>query len=60
MDDIYQKEDLPEQVRENIQRFHLFNPTPEEFRELLETAVFEDLRLLLTDGEDWICADGHK
>ena len=36
--DIYQKEDLPEQVRENIQRFHLYNPTPEDFRELLENA----------------------
>ena len=37
--DIYQKEDLQEQVRENIQRFHLFNPTQEEFRELLENEM---------------------
>ena len=58
--DIYQKEDLPEQVRENIQRFHLFNPTPEEFRELLENAGFEEVRISLKDGEDWICAEGHK
>ena len=58
--DIYQKEDLPEQVRENIQRFHLFNPTPEEFRELLENAGFEEVRIRLKDGEDWICAEGHK
>ena len=58
--DIYQKEDLPEQVRENIQRFHLFNPTPEEFRELLENAGFEEVRIHLKDGEDWICAEGHK
>ena len=50
--DIYQKEDLPEQVRENIQRFHLFNPTPEEFRELLENAGFEEVRIRLKDGED--------
>ena len=58
--DIYQKEDLPEQVRENIQRFHLFNPPPEEFRELLENAGFEEVRIRLKDGEDWICAEGHK
>ena len=58
--DIYQKEDLPEQVRENIQRFHLFNPTPEEFRKLLENAGFEEVRIRLKDGEDWICAEGHK
>ena len=58
--DIYQKENLPEQVRENIQRFHLFNPTPEEFRELLENAGFEEVRIHLKDGEDWICAEGHK
>lgn len=58
--DIYQKEDLPEQVRENIQRFHLFNPTPEEFRELLENAGFEEVQIHLKDGEDWICAEGHK
>jgi hypothetical protein len=47
-------------VRENIQRFHLFNPTPEEFRELLENAGFEEVRIHLKDGEDWICAEGHK
>ena len=58
--DIYQKENLPEQARENIQRFHLFNPTPEEFRELLENAGFEEVRIHLKDGEDWICAEGHK
>ena len=50
----------PEQVRENIQRFHLFNPTPEEFRELLENAGFEEVQIHLKDGEDWICAEGHK
>ena len=47
-------------MREIIQRFHLFNPTPEEFRELLENAGFEEVRIHLKDGEDWICAEGHK
>ena len=34
--------------------------TPEEFRELLENAGFEEVRIHLKDGEDWICAEGHK
>ncbi len=53
-------ENLPEQVRENIERFHLFNPTPEEFRELLKNAGFREVQIHLKDGEDWICAEGHK
>ena len=58
--DIYQKENLPEQVLENIQRFHLFNPTPEELRELFKNAGFGEIQIHLKDGEDWICAEGHK
>lgn len=58
--DIYRKENLSEQVKENIQRFHLFNPTPEEFRQLLKNAGFQEIRIHFKDGEDWICAEGHK
>ena len=29
-------------------------------RELLENAGFEEVRIHLKDGEDWICAEGHK
>ena len=58
--DIYQKEGLPEQVQENIQRFQLFNPTPAEFRELLEQAGFQKIQVHFKEGEDWICVEGHK
>ena len=31
-----------------------------EFRELLENAGFEEVRIHLKDGEDWSCSEGHK
>ena len=58
--DIYQKEGLPEQVQENIQRFQLFNPTPEEFRGLFQQAGFQKIQVHFKEGEDWICVEGHK
>lgn len=58
--DIYHKENLPQEVQENIRQFHLCNPTPEEFRKLLQKAGFQEVQIHLKDGEDWICVEGHK
>ena len=58
--DVYQKEGLSDKKLENIRNFHLFNPTPEEFRALFEQAGFSDIQIHLKDGEDWICVEGHK
>ena len=58
--DVYQKEGLSDKTLENIRNFHLFNPTPEEFRTLFEQAGFSDIQIHLKDGEDWICVEGHK
>ena len=54
------KEGLSDRTLENIRNFHLFNPTPEEFRTLFEQAGFSDIQVHLKDGEDWICVEGHK
>ena len=58
--DVYQKEGLSDKTLENIRNFHLFNPTPEEFRTLFEQAGFSDIQIHLKDGKDWICVEGHK
>ena len=58
--DIYGRKDLSEKAKANIARYSLFNPTPEEFRVLLEGAGFTDVRIHLEEKEGWICAEGHK
>ena len=58
--DIYEKEGLPEEARQNILRYNLTNPTPEEFRDLFRQAGFGEIRIHLIDGEDWICVEGKN
>lgn len=58
--DIYGRNDLSEKAKANIERFGLFNPTPEEFRTLLESAGFTGVKIHLEEKEGWICAEGHK
>lgn len=58
--DIYQKEGLTREVLENIERYQLYNPTPEHFRELFETAGFAEIAVHTEEGTDWICVEGRK
>ena len=58
--DIYGGYDFDMETRENIRKFGLFNPTPEEFKELLLNAGFSDARIHLKEGTSWICAEGIK
>lgn len=58
--DIYNKEGLSEQTKQNIKRFKLFNPTPEEFKSLLHNAGFKNVKIHLKEGTDWICAEAKK
>lgn len=58
--DIYQKEGLTREVLENIERYQLYNPTPEHFRELFETAGFVEIAVHTEEGTDWICVEGKK
>lgn len=58
--DIYQKEGLAREVLENIERYQLYNPTPEHFRELFETASFVEIAVHTEEVTDWICVEGKK
>ena len=58
--DVYGRDDLPEAVVENINRFHLFNPTLEEFRNLFERAGFAEIHVHEKEGTTWVCVEGHK
>ena len=52
--DIYEKPGLPREVKDNIRKFHLFNPTMEQFKNLFREAGFAETRIHTKDGEDWI------
>ena len=58
--DIYQKPGLSEHALENIRRYGLFNPTPEEFEELFMEAGFKKTIVRTRPGTDWICVEGGK
>ena len=58
--DIYGGADMDEDELENIRKYDLFNPTPDEFRELFENAGFNVINIHLEDGQKWICAEGGK
>lgn len=58
--DIYGKDDLPESVLENIERFQLTNPTVEEFIWLFSMAGFRKTKIHLKENTDWICVEGMK
>ncbi len=42
--DIYEKPGLPREVKDNIRKFHLFNPTREQFKNLFREAGFAETR----------------
>ncbi len=58
--DIYQKEDLGRKALENVERYGLFNPAPQEFYELFEQAGFSRITLHTKQGTDWICVEGVR
>lgn len=58
--DIYHKDHLPEETLQNIERYQLFNPTKEEFRELFAQAGFTAVEIHTKEGEDWICVKGRR
>ena len=56
--DIYENDSLPESDRENIRKYQLFNPTPEEFRRLFEATGFSDITIHFSEnGKPWICIE---
>ncbi len=58
--DIYGGYDFNEETRENIRKFKLFNPSPEEFEELFRQAGFSRTEVHLKEKTSWICVEGTK
>lgn len=58
--DIHGDAELSSEDKENIEKYGLFNPTTDEFRELLETAGFRDVTIHTKEGTSWVCAEGRK
>lgn len=58
--DIHGGAELTEEELEGVRKFELFNPTPDEFRQLLENAGFTDVKIHTIPGKNWICAEGNK
>ena len=58
--DIYGGAELSDNEIENIAKYNLYNPTPEEFEKLLVNAGFSDVKIHTKSGTNWICAEGRK
>ena len=58
--DIYGGYDFDEHTKDNIEKYHLFNPTPEEFEKLFRSAGFSGVTVHLKEGTSWICVEGRK
>lgn len=58
--DIYRKEGLSKTALENIARYQLFIPAPEEFEALFAQAGFTEVQIHTKAGEDWIYVEGKR
>lgn len=58
--DIYGGAELSDSEIENIRKYNLFNPTPDEFEKLLTYAGFKDVKIHTKTDTNWICAEGRK
>lgn len=58
--DIHEDGTLSPETRDNIERYHLFNPTKEQFEALFRAAGFRHIELHTREGEHWIAVEGWK
>lgn len=58
--DIHGDAELSEEDILNIKKYNLFNPTPDQFRKLLESAGFSDIKIHTKQGTKWICIESKK
>ncbi len=56
--DIYEKDDLGEEERANIERYGLTVLDPEGYRALFSAAGFASCEVHTKAGTDWICVEG--
>ena len=58
--EIYGHDGLSAEVRENIKRYHLYNPTPETFETIFRDAGFPSVQVHIEKDHRWICIEGQK
>lgn len=58
--DIHGDAAMNDETLENIKKYNLFNPTPDELRELLKEAGFSKIDIHLKENTSWICAQAYK
>ena len=58
--DIHGDAELSQDDIDNIQKYSLRNPSPDEFQHLLQNAGFSDVQIHLQNDTTWICAEGSK
>ena len=58
--DIYGGYDFDEHTKDNIQKYGLYNPSPEEFERLFVNAGFSVVKVHLKEDTSWICVEGRK
>lgn len=56
--DIYDNGNLSDHAKENVQMFHMTNPTKDQFYDLFKVAGFSSVRIETKDP--WICVRGEK
>ena len=57
--EIYDHDGLSADVRENIERYHLYNPTPETFETIFHDAGFSSVQVHIEKDHRWICVEGR-
>ena len=57
--EIYGHDGLSADVRENIERYHLYNPTPETFETIFHDAGFSSVQVHIEKDHRWICVEGR-
>ena len=58
--DIHGGNDLGQQDIENIRRYGMFNPSPEEFTSMMKDAGFSYAKAHLREGQSWICVEAVR
>lgn len=58
--DIYGDAELSLESLESVRKYGLFNPTADEFRQLLLQAGFSNVKIHTNKGTTWICTESRK
>lgn len=56
----YENPGMSEQERVNVAMYDLFNPTKEQFRELMKRAGFSSTEIFTKEGTEWIAVESVK